>query len=52
MGVRAAKLPIEEMMVNRKCLNLDHVSLMLVKYLETKDWVKSFEFAAPKRFKK
>lgn len=39
-------------MQNRKCLNLDHVSLLLVKYMELKDWSKAFEFAAPKRFKK
>jgi hypothetical protein len=40
------------MMQNRKCLNLDHVSLLLCKYLELKDWAKAFEYAAPKRFKR
>jgi hypothetical protein len=39
-------------MVNRKCLNLDHVAMILCKYLETKDWLSAFEYGAPKRYRK
>ena len=52
LGIKAYRLPIDTMMQNRKCLNLDHVSLLLCKYLELKDWAKAFDYAAPKRFKR
>lgn len=52
LGIKARKLPIAEKMQNRKCLNLDHVALMLCKWLEVKNWDEAFEFAAPKRWKK
>jgi tRNA (guanine9-N1)-methyltransferase len=52
LGIKAYRLPIANLMQNRKCLNLDHVSMLLCKFMETKDWNKSFEYAAPKRFKR
>lgn len=52
LGIKARKLPIDQWMQNRKCLNLDHVALMLCKWLEVRDWVQAFEYAAPQRWKK
>lgn len=52
LGIESRRLPIDQWMQNRKCLNLDHVAQMLCKYLETKDWQQAFEYACPKRFKK
>ena len=39
-------------MKNRIVLNLDHVVSMVMDYRQTNDWKKSFDYAAPKRWKK
>lgn len=52
LGIPAKKLPISEWMKGRKCLNLDHVVMILCKFKETNDWKLAFEYGAPKRWKK
>ena len=52
LGIEARRLPINEYMRGRSCLNLDHVVSMICKFKETGDWKTAFEFAAPKRWKK
>ena len=52
LGIKARKLPIGEYMANRKCLNLDHVAVILVKAQSGKDWKEAFFSGAPKRFSK
>lgn len=52
LGIPAKRLPIQEFMIGRKCLNLDHVVTMVCKFKETKDWKTAFDFSAPKRWKK
>ncbi len=32
-NIKARRLPIDKMMINRKCLNLDHVCMIVCKYL-------------------
>ncbi len=39
-------------MKGRLCLNLDHVVSMICAFVETGDWKKAFDYAAPKRWKK
>jgi hypothetical protein len=39
-------------MKGRKCLNLDHVVMMISKFKETGNWKVGFDFGAPKRWKK
>ncbi len=40
------------MIINRSCLNLDHVVMILMKFKECNNWKEAFEFGAPKRWKK
>lgn len=50
LGIKAYSLPIQEFMIKRKCLNLDHVALMLVQAQETGNWKDAFYNSAPKRY--
>lgn len=52
LHIPAKKLPILAFMKNRKCLNLDHVVMILSKFKETGDWKVAFDYGAPKRWKK
>lgn len=52
LEIPAVRLPIRQYMKNRKCLNLDHVVMMMCKFKETGDWKVAFDYGAPKRWKK
>ena len=52
LGIEARRLPIGQFMKGRLCLNLDHVINLMCKFKECKNWKQSFDYAAPKRWKK
>ena len=51
LNIEARSLPIRPFMKQRNCLNLDHIVMIICKYMEVKDWKVAFDYGAPKRWK-
>jgi hypothetical protein len=49
LNIEARSLPIRPFMKQRSCLNLDHIVMIMCKFMEVKDWKLAFEHGAPKR---